>query len=312
MEFREDRRRKAFEENLEIIRHHNEQFKQGKYSFKLSRNDLADLSNQQYLRRYVRLVNSEIDLTDDRNYILGDTQFGNKEYPESLDWRLKGFVTPPKNQKSCGSCYAFSVVHSVEGQLFKKLNRIVELSEQQVVDCSASHGNHGCSGGSLRTTMRYLESSGGLMRESDYPYTATVSNSFIKKISILSSFMFSLPQHNKCSFDRDWAIVNISSWSILPARNENIMKAVLNEVGPIAVSINAAPKTFQLYSTGVYDDPQCLSTTVNHAMLLVGYTEDAWILKNWWGQRWGENGYMRVKRGVNMCGISNYAAYAIA
>lgn len=124
--------------------------------------------------------------------------------------------------------------------------------------------------------------------------------------------MFSLLQHNKCSFDRDWAIVNISSWSILPARNENIMKAVLNEVGPIAVSINAAPKTFQLYSTGVYDDPQCLSTTVNHAMLLVGYTEDAWILKNWWGQRWGENGYMRVKRGVNMCGISNYAAYAIA
>jgi len=180
MEFREDRRRKAFEENLEIIRQHNEQFKQGKYSFKLTRNDLADLSNQQYLRRYVRLVNSEIDLSDDRNYILGDTQFGNKEYPPTLDWRLKGFVTPPKNQKSCGSCYAFSVVHSVEGQLFKKLNRIVELSEQQVVDCSASHGNHGCSGGSLRTTMRYLESSGGLMRESDYPYTATVSYSFIK------------------------------------------------------------------------------------------------------------------------------------
>lgn len=59
------------------------------------------------------------------------------------------------------------------------------------------------------------------------------------------------------------------------------MKAVLNEVGPIAVSINASPKTFQLYSEGVYDDKDC-SGTVNHAMLLIGYGEDYWIVKNWW------------------------------
>lgn len=174
MEFREDRRRKAFEENLEIIREHNEKFNEGKYSFKLSRNNLADLSNQQYLRRYVRLVNSEFDPTDDRNYILGNSLFENKAYPATFDWREKGFMTKAKNQKSCGSCYAFSVVHSIEGQLFKKLNRIIELSPQQIVDCSSSFGNHGCSGGSLRTTMRYLESSGGIMRESDYPYTASV------------------------------------------------------------------------------------------------------------------------------------------
>lgn len=66
------------------------------------------------------------------------------------------------------------------------------------------------------------------------------------------------------------------------------MKAVLNEVGPIAVSINASPKTFQLYSDGIYDDPTCSKTAVNHAMLLVGYGEDYWILKNWWGSKWGE------------------------
>jgi cathepsin L len=45
-------------------------------------------------------------------------------------------------------------------------------------------------------------------------------------------------------------------------------------------------------------------------MLLVGYTPDYWILKNWWGN-WGEKGYMRMKRGVNMCGIANYAGYVI-
>ena len=55
------------------------------------------------------------------------------------------------------------------------------------------------------------------------------------------------------------------------------MKAVLNEVGPIAVSINASLKTFQLYSEGVFDDSACSSSTVNHAMLLVGYGEDYWV-----------------------------------
>lgn len=55
------------------------------------------------------------------------------------------------------------------------------------------------------------------------------------------------------------------------------MKAVLNEVGPIAVSINASLKTFQLYSEGVFDDTACSSSTVNHAMLLVGYDEDYWV-----------------------------------
>jgi cathepsin L len=144
MEFREDRRRRAFHENLEKIREHNEAFKKGKYSFKLSPNSLADLSNNQYLKHYVRLVNSDFNEDDDHNYLLGDSLFGEKTYPASLDWRDKGFKTRPMNQKSCGSCYAFSIAHSVEGQLFKKLNRIIELSPQQIVDCSSAHGNHGC------------------------------------------------------------------------------------------------------------------------------------------------------------------------
>lgn len=62
---------------------------------------------------------------------------------------------------------------------------------------------------------------------------------------------------------------NFASQAILPSKNENIMKAILNEVGPIAVSINASLKTFQLYNTGIYDDKECSSLTVNHAMLLV-------------------------------------------
>lgn len=83
MEFREDRRRKAFEDNLEKIRKHNEEYKNGRYSFKLSPNNLADLTNQQYLRHYVRLTNSVLDLANDQDYILAN-EYDSNSYPASL------------------------------------------------------------------------------------------------------------------------------------------------------------------------------------------------------------------------------------
>lgn len=183
MEFREDRRKKAFEANLEKIREHNEAYEKGEYSFTLSPNNLADLTPQQYLQHYVRLTSSPLDMLSDQEYIVANT-FDSSKYPDSLDWRKLGFITRPMNQRSCGSCYAFSIAHSIEAQLFKKLGRVVELSPQQIVDCSVESGNHGCAGGSLRTTLRYLQQCGGLMREKDYPYTATVSPFQFVKMSV--------------------------------------------------------------------------------------------------------------------------------
>ncbi|XP_050079373.1 LOW QUALITY PROTEIN: cathepsin K-like [Anopheles maculipalpis] len=119
---------------------------------------------------------------------------------------------------------------------------------------------------------------------------------------------FSQRQQGQCSFNKDYAIANISEWAILP-KNEDALAFALWKVGPLPVSINAAPKSFQLYSNGIYDDEaSCDNSKVNHAMLLLGYTKDYWILKNWWGS-WGEDGYMRLARGKNLCGISNYAGY---
>lgn len=62
-------------------------------------------------------------------------------------------------------------------------------------------------------------------------------------------------------------------------------------------------------SKGIYDDHLCTSDTMNHAMLIVGYTPTEWILKNWWGKHWGENGYMRLAKNKNCCGIANYVVY---
>uniref|UniRef100_A0A336KK13 cathepsin L n=1 Tax=Culicoides sonorensis TaxID=179676 RepID=A0A336KK13_CULSO len=289
MGYRESRRQKAYEHNLAEINKHNKAFEEGQSTFKMRTTSMCDLETQEYRGRYIKLEESPIDLTHGSD-IVASAYGTNDDLPLAVDWREEGFVTPPENQKSCGACYAFSIAASVEGQVFARINKIIKLSTQQMVDCSVSHGNHGCSGGSLRNTLRYLEERGGLMREKDYPYVAA---------------------QNKCKFIEQLSIVNVTTWAILPPRQEELLQLAVATIGPIPISINAAPRSFQLYSSGIYDDPECKSNAVNHAMLLIGYTPKYWIIKNWWGKNWGENGYMKIVRGKNMCGLANFPAYAV-
>lgn len=176
MEVVESKRRDAWEENIRTIREHNAEYAIGKSLFKCGQNDLADLPQMLYLKMHVRLTPSAY-VKAENDVMVGALVPDPSTVPNELDWRTSGFDMPPSNQKSCGSCYAYSIAHSVSGQIFKRTGRNVMLSEQQIVDCSVSTGNHGCAGGSLRNTLKYLEGCGGLMRQVDYPYTATV---FIK------------------------------------------------------------------------------------------------------------------------------------
>lgn len=92
-----------------------------------------------------------------------------------MDWRELGFKTKPKNQLTCGGCYAFSVATSIEAQIFRRTGKVVDLSPQQIIDCSVGKGNTGCHGGSLRATLKFLDTTRGLMRESDYSYASEVT-----------------------------------------------------------------------------------------------------------------------------------------
>lgn len=180
--FKESRSRIIFLQNLEKIRTHNKEFFEGKHSFKIRSNALADLDTQQYLRQYVRLVRSlrrKKALLGGHDELVG-AAFDGVDIPDELDWREEGFATDAYNQKSCGSCYAYSIAGCVQGQIFKRTGKIVPLSEQQIVDCSIGMGNHGCTGGSLRNTLRYVERD-GLLRQQDYPYVASVRYILIRK-----------------------------------------------------------------------------------------------------------------------------------
>lgn len=270
----ESSRRTTWEENLITIYKHNMMAAAGHHSYTLKDNHIADLGTRQYIREMVKLIPSRKRRIS-KDTLVGVSLSDHQRIPRELDWREIGFKTQPENQRDCGSCYAYSIAGSIEGQIFKKTGMLLPLSEQQLVDCSTTTGNLGCSGGSLRNTLRYLEKAKGLMAKTYYPYKA---------------------KQGPCRFKEDLSVVNITSWAVLPARDEKVLEVAVATIGPIAASINASPKTFQLYHKGIYDDEVCSSDMVNHAMLIVGYTPTEWILKNWWGDGWGENGYMRLAK----------------
>lgn len=90
------------------------------------------------------------------------------------------------------------------------------------------------------------------------------------------------------------------------------MEEAVATKGPVTAGIDAHAKSFQLYGGGIYYEPTCKSTIdgINHAVLVVGYTPEYWIVKNSYGPEWGENGFAKISRNVtNHCAIATYALY---
>jgi len=210
---------------------------------------------------------------------------------DSVDWRTKGAVTPVKNQGGCGSCLAFSTVADIEGSVFLKTGKLVSLSEQDLVDCDKV--DQGCNGGLMDQAMQTVLTAGGLMSEADYPYKG---------------------MDGSCSFDKSKVASSISSYECLPQGDEKNMAAYVSAHGPLSIAINAGP--MQFYMGGVANPLFCSPSGLDHGVAIVGYgtegSKDYWIIKNSWGQGWGEKGYYRIVRGHGKCGLDQFPVHSIA
>jgi len=224
--------------------------------------------------------------------------------PASWDWRSKNKVTPVKDQQQCGSCWAFSTSGCLESGYAIKYNQpaTLLLSEQQIVDCS--HGcceeegqqvcNSGCSGGWMWNAMTDIMSWGGLETETAYPYTG---------------------EDGTCTMSGPYnaALKNYTCLSVPNGADETtLMPTFLVNVGPLSIALNA--DLLMDYSSGIVNpstSADCDPTSLDHAVLIVGYGTDSgsgqayWIVKNSWNTSWGENGYFRIAKGTNACGLAN-------
>jgi len=159
-----------------------------------------------------------------------------------------------------------------------------------LVDCAGNFDNYGCSGGLPSHAFEYISFAGGIAAEEEYVYTA---------------------KNGQCQFKNPylaWAH-NYGGAVNITTGDEVELRDALYTYGPIAIAFQVYG-SFSSYTSGVYSDPNCGTTAgqVNHAVLAVGYGTDNgtdyWIVKNSWSADWGDQGYFKIVRGVNMCAIA--------
>lgn len=283
------RRLETFISNDRFIARHNAE---NKYSFTLAHNQFSHLTFDEFKREFSGLRLSKAYLAE-RRAQKPNGRFKSVVAPEALDWVTKGGVTPVKNQGMCGSCWAFSATGAIEGAAYVASGKLVSVSEQQLVDCD-DNGDMGCNGGLMDHAFQWIEQNNGICAESDYEYKA--------KQGVCK----------KCS-----PIVKVTGYQDVDPNDEQQLKAAVSQQ-PVSVAIEADQKEFQFYKSGVFDK-KC-GTQLDHGVLAVGYGEENgakfWKVKNSWGDKWGENGYIRLSREAGsphgQCGIAMVPSYPFA
>ncbi|XP_008831323.1 cathepsin M-like [Nannospalax galili] len=289
----EVQKRAVWEENMKLIKQHNEEHDQGEHGFTMEMNAFGDMTSEEFKETMINRPVSNL-----RKGKRIQKRLALDDFPKKMDWRKKGYVTPVQYQGRCSSCWAFSAVGAIEGQMFERTGKLVQLSVQNLVDCSQPQGNLGCHGGTVAGAFQYVKDNGGLESEETYPYERKVG---------------------PCRYSPENATANVTDFMILPV-GEDVLTIAVATIGPIPVAIDASHDSFRFYKTGIYFESNCSNISVSHSVLVVGYGFEGeesngnkyWLVKNSWGRRWGIKGYMKLARDQNNhCAISSAASYPI-
>ncbi|XVF48887.1 hypothetical protein PTKIN_Ptkin03bG0224500 [Pterospermum kingtungense] len=274
-----------FRDNLDLIRSTN---KKG-LPYTLAVNQFADWTWEEFQKHRLGAAQN-CSAT-----IKGNHQLTDVVLPESKDWREEGIVSPVKDQGHCGSCWTFSTTGALEAAYAQAFGKGISLSEQQLVDCATAFNNFGCHGGLPSQAFEYIKYNGGLDTEEAYPYTG---------------------EDGVCKFSSENIGVQVKDSVNITLGAEDELKHAVAFVRPVSVAFEVV-RDFRFYKNGVFTSETCGSTPmdVNHAVLAVGYGVDDdvpyWLIKNSWGENWGDNGYFKMEMGKNMCGVATCASYPI-
>ena len=243
--------------------------------------------------------------------------------PSAWDWRQAGMVTSVKNQKNCGSCYAFAAIANIESRLLKTGGAGAAIagidapdrSENNAKECNWREVNNysggtSCDGGNAHDVANLVSQKGTVLESCD-PYQD-------RNVNCKST----------CQYQEtllDWWII---SGNTVPATN--VLKAYIQKYGPVFTTLYAG----DLYSrpwenelknyNGSYTLHNTSTRDPNHAVLIVGWNDSlqhaggtgGWIVKNSWGTDWGgtcgygaDRGYFTIAYGSASIGTASSMMY---
>ena len=210
--------------------------------------------------------------------------------PSRFDWRDWGGCTEVRDQRSCGSCWAFATVGAVESAILIRDGVAVDLSEQWLISCNTDEYN--CTDGGWWAFDYYIDKPDpcdgvGAVLETAFPYTA-------------------LEDPCGCPYPHEYVL---GSWGFVGGEEDippvYAIKWAIMAYGPVTVGVYAGSE-FAFYANGVFNVD--ISDEVNHAGVLVGWDDalganGAWILRNSWDTDWGMSGYMYIAYGCSSVGL---------
>ncbi len=221
------------------------------------------------------------------------------DLPEKFDWRDyngHAYIGDIRDQGSCGSCYAFGACAAAEGTYNWATGKFdtncADFSESYIIWClgrlpAYSSDFFGCDGASYAYMELEALTKEGVGNESDFPYTISDPGSCTHWGNQTTAFQ---------------------EWHRIPCGDIDAIKTAIMTYGVVDAAV-LAEDVFSAYDSGIYEDSNtscngtpCSYTTTNHAIALVGWDDSppeggggCWILRNSWGDSWGENGYMRIR-----------------
>jgi len=260
----------------------------GNNSYRLGINKFADLNEEDMTSCEVN-VPSEVLASESR---ISFNQSDEVYIPDYLDWREANAITPVRDQGTCGSCWAIAATAAIESVNFiRGFGELKQLSPQTFVDCD-THSN-GCNGGSVSSAFVYASRwNKGLTTEAEYPYQG---------------------KQQPCNLPINKTTVDIDGYAVLSTYESSVRVAVTRR--PVVATIYIG-NDFKAYINGIYQGP---CGDIGHTVLIVGFGESDgvlyWLIKNSWGENWGEAGYMRLIRElgtIGHCGLLTRPIFPIA
>ncbi|CAI2373717.1 unnamed protein product [Moneuplotes crassus] len=282
-------RYKIFKENYQQIINHNKD--EEEHGYTLGVNKFADITLNEFKEKSLGLrAFPRSDSKSKRSMSSTERELRYSELRDEIDWRTEGdYVNPVKDQGTCGSCWAFSTISSVESAFAIKRGSLPNLSEQQLITCTKGYGNGGCSGGWMEYAFTYAET---------YALCTTEQMPYLGRDSIGC-------EHTQC-LDNDF---KLGGFEDVEKEQKVELYTALNEQ-PVSVAVCAGSTAWQFYKKGVIT--RFCGKCLDHAVLAVGYGHDKKkgdyvTIRNSWGEGWGEDGYVRIsskdETGIGTCGI---------